>query len=236
MIHADEQEEAWLTQQSPSANELHAVTGSRAAQAGNSQSADTAEGAHRAQPACKAAVNDADEWPEASDHQSHLKRFRRSQSDHVLAKPKLVDSHAHSQAILACTAAAVNHTKPYQHQQRSRPGSGSPQAAVHGDRGVAGLVGHTVAVHRSNRDAGPTGHRDAVNRGHQDAGPASRGVQRRPPRVQSLLMRLIDDFLFITPSRTAAEALVNKLLKGGLLLHQICGCANKNVLGFYGTS
>lgn len=40
------------------------------------------------------------------------------------------------------------------------------------------------------------------------------GPQRRAPRLQSLLMRLIDDFLFITPSRTAAEALVNKLLKG----------------------
>ncbi len=31
-------------------------------------------------------------------------------------------------------------------------------------------------------------------------------------------MRLIDDFLFITPSRTAAEALVNKLLKGKLFV------------------
>ena len=37
---------------------------------------------------------------------------------------------------------------------------------------------------------------------------------KRAPRLQSLLMRLIDDFLFITPSRVAAEALVNKLLKG----------------------
>lgn len=44
-----------------------------------------------------------------------------------------------------------------------------------------------------------------------------KGVERRAPRLQSLLMRLIDDFLFITPSRTAAEALVNKLLKGAPL-------------------
>ena len=44
---------------------------------------------------------------------------------------------------------------------------------------------------------------------------------RRHPRLQSLLLRLIDDFLFITPSRTAAEALVNKLLKGKLLKHCI---------------
>ncbi len=49
------------------------------------------------------------------------------------------------------------------------------------------------------------------------AGVAGKGSDRRSPRLQSLLMRLIDDFLFITPSRTAAEALVNKLLKGKLL-------------------
>ena len=49
------------------------------------------------------------------------------------------------------------------------------------------------------------------------AGVAGKGSDRRAPRLQSLLMRLIDDFLFITPSRTAAEALVNKLLKGKLL-------------------
>jgi len=48
------------------------------------------------------------------------------------------------------------------------------------------------------------------------AGVAGKGSDRRAPRLQSLLMRLIDDFLFITPSRTAAEALVNKLLKGKL--------------------
>ncbi len=50
------------------------------------------------------------------------------------------------------------------------------------------------------------------------AGVAGKGSDRRAPRLQSLLMRLIDDFLFITPSRTAAEALVNKLLKGKLLV------------------
>lgn len=50
------------------------------------------------------------------------------------------------------------------------------------------------------------------------AGIAGKGSDRRAPRLQSLLMRLIDDFLFITPSRTAAEALVNKLLKGKLLV------------------
>ncbi len=50
------------------------------------------------------------------------------------------------------------------------------------------------------------------------AGVAGKGSDRRAPRLQSLLMRLIDDFLFITPSRTAAEALVNELLKGKLLV------------------
>lgn len=49
---------------------------------------------------------------------------------------------------------------------------------------------------------------------HETAGVVEKGQDRRASRLQSLLMRLIDDFLFITPSRTAAEALVNKLLKG----------------------
>lgn len=40
------------------------------------------------------------------------------------------------------------------------------------------------------------------------------GAGGKQPRLPSLLMRLIDDFLFITSSRAAAEALVNKLLKG----------------------
>ena len=49
---------------------------------------------------------------------------------------------------------------------------------------------------------------------HETAGVVEKGQDRRASRMQSLLMRLIDAFLFMTPSRTAAEALVNKLLKG----------------------
>ena len=41
-----------------------------------------------------------------------------------------------------------------------------------------------------------------------------RGAAKVEPRLPSVLLRLIDDFLFITSSRTAAEALVNKLMKG----------------------
>lgn len=50
-------------------------------------------------------------------------------------------------------------------------------------------------------------------------GSAEEVASRRPAckgglRLPSLLMRLIDDFLFVTPSRAAAEALVNQLMKG----------------------
>ena len=43
-----------------------------------------------------------------------------------------------------------------------------------------------------------------------------RGAQRarRPPHLPSVLLRLVDDFLVITPSRAAAEALALRLLKG----------------------
>lgn len=60
--------------------------------------------------------------------------------------------------------------------------------------------------------------------------PSQAPVSHRPPHTQtaahtggvtqqgvppSLMMRLIDDFLAITPSRTAAEALATRLLQGG---------------------
>lgn len=203
-IHVDEQEEPWLTQQSPSANESYTVTGSRDGQGDNSHSVFTAEGKRGVQQA-HTAIFDADEQPGAKDHQVNPKRFRASQSEHVLPKPKLSDNHTYSQALPASRAAADNHTEPQQPQQSERPAGASQKAA--GPKGY--------------RYANRTDHRDAGASGHGDAGPTSKGSERRPPRLQSLLMRLIDDFLFITPSRTAAEALVNKLLKGGLLLHQI---------------
>ena len=37
---------------------------------------------------------------------------------------------------------------------------------------------------------------------------------RRPPHLPSVLLRLVDDFLVITPSRAAAEALALRLLQG----------------------
>lgn len=51
--------------------------------------------------------------------------------------------------------------------------------------------------------------RDGLRRRGSQIGSSSKQL-----RLPSLLMRLIDDFLFITSSRTAAEAMVNKLLKG----------------------
>ena len=45
---------------------------------------------------------------------------------------------------------------------------------------------------------------------------ARRGAPRprRPAHLPSVLLRLVDDFLVITPSRAAAEALALRLLKG----------------------
>ena len=65
---------------------------------------------------------------------------------------------------------------------------------------------------------------------HETAGVVEKGQDRRASRLQSLLTRLIDDFLFITPSRTAAEALVNKLLKGQSLT--VTRTANQSSLAY----
>ena len=42
----------------------------------------------------------------------------------------------------------------------------------------------------------------------------ARGTARRRERLPSVLLRLVDDFLFITPSRAAAEAVATRLLQG----------------------
>lgn len=56
-----------------------------------------------------------------------------------------------------------------------------------------------------------------------------RQAAARAPQLQSLLIRLIDDFLFVTPSLAAAQALVQRLLSGeALSASLICGfcCAH----------
>jgi hypothetical protein len=47
---------------------------------------------------------------------------------------------------------------------------------------------------------------------------AAAGAQKRRAAGASVLLRLVDDFLFLTPSRAAAEALALRLLEGALLI------------------
>lgn len=69
---------------------------------------------------------------------------------------------------------------------------------------------------RGDRKLGPASGASGAPAGPAGGPEGRRGAPRprRPPHLPSVLLRLVDDFLVITPSRAAAEALALRLLKG----------------------
>ena len=203
-----------------------AATQSAAALSAAAQSAGSHGAAHDVQSASAApsqALEDADCLPDSAGRWFNSKRPRRSLLNQL---PAQAGSGVQQQAALPSRNADVSAAgfewrqqssvkcEAGQHdcwQQSSMAAQGPQQAPWQGQPGHS--EDHEDQSHPCEVKA-PKG---SVRQSPTEAAGSRRGAERRAPRLQSLLMRLIDDFLFITPSRTAAEALVNKLLKGAQL-------------------
>ncbi|KAL3137379.1 hypothetical protein ABBQ32_006906 [Trebouxia sp. C0010 RCD-2024] len=146
----------------------------------------------------------ADWWREDTfDHQPNAKRTRVGQSD---CQPALAVSGSRAQVVPSCRHGTTGAADPDPNQQANSDCGRGQQACV--------LGGFPAEEDGQSSLSGVGVWEVPVQQGGAEGACLKGGLQRRAPRLQSLLMRLIDDFLFITPSRTAAEALVNKLLKG----------------------
>lgn len=229
------QGDQWLTQQMQSAHDAFPLTGLREALAGTesatAQSAATQSGgsqgaAHNVWSAsaapCQSPVN-TDWLRHSADHQLNTKRPRRSLSNQ---QPAQAGGDLHQQAAAPSRDAAASAAGLDRRQQGSMRREGGqrnccPQGgmACEEDQQTPqqGQPGNLEDHEEQSQPCDIEVSKDATQQSPTKAAGLRRGVERRAPRLQSLLIRLIDDFLFITPSRTAAEALVNKLLKGAQL-------------------
>ena len=82
--------------------------------------------------------------------------------------------------------------------------------------GVLELAGTTPSVQEAcSQQRGFQGGANGRGGGEEVARPmGARRAARQRERLPSVLLRLVDDFLFITPSRAAAEAVATRLLQG----------------------
>ena len=226
------QEDQWLTQQIQSAHEAFPLTDGREALAGTdsaaAQSAATqSAGSHGAAYKIWSAGTAPSQSPvdtnwlrDGADHQLNMKRPRRSLSNQ---QPAQSGTDVQQQAAPPSRNAAACAAGLDQWQQGSMRGEGRQRdcfqqgsMACEEDQ-TAPWQGQPGYSKEHEDQSQPCETEDSMQQSPTEAAGSRRGVERRAPRLQSLLMRLIDDFLFITPSRTAAEALVNKLLKGAQL-------------------
>ena len=205
----EDEEEQWLTQPSQAADETEALNGV-------SGSRPTSQLAQSASQSTSSLLND-------NEHIVHTQATRQARGRQIL----------HPAALHPfCHYGQTNEQEASTQQKRQRvsqPPSGvgdlhtgsqpSKQTGVlsvsNGDLGGERQDEQRQVV--SDKSSLEGRHDQATEGEERAAGGVRGGSERRVPRRQSLLMRLIDDFLFITPSLTAAEALVNKLLKGKLL-------------------
>lgn len=165
----------------------------------------------------------ADWWREDTfDHQPNAKRTRVGQSD---CQPALAVSGSRAQVVPSCRHGTTGAADPDPNQQANSDCGRGQQACV--------LGGFPAEEDGQSSLSGVGVWEVPVQQGGAEGACLKGGLQRRAPRLQSLLMRLIDDFLFITPSRTAAEALVNKLLKGMHLTKKIVQALPQIVYYYY---
>ena len=205
----EDEEEQWLTQPSQAADETEALNGI-------SGSRPTSQLAQAASQSTSSVLNDNEDIV-------HTQATRQARGRQIL----------HPAALHPfCRYDQTNEQEASTQQKRQRVSqppsgvgdlhTGSQPAKQIGASSVSNtdLGGERQDEQRqvvSDKGSLEGWHDQATEGEERAAGGMRGGSERRVPRRQSLLMRLIDDFLFITPSHTAAEALVNKLLKGKLL-------------------
>ena len=239
-------EDQWLTQQmhlngsrealagTESAVALSAAAQSAAAEPVGAQSVAALTAAAQSAGKCGAAhgVQSASAAPsqspvntecfcDSADQQHNMKRPRRGLSNQQPAQagsdvqqqvaPSCRNAASSAAGLVGCqpTSVACEGGQRDRFQQGSMVCEGDQQASWQGQPHSEG--------HEQGQSSEVDAPKDSVQQSPTRAAGVRKGVERKAPRLQSLLMRLIDDFLFITPSRTAAEALVNKLLKGAQL-------------------
>ena len=171
------------------------------------------------------ALADGHQMLQGSEGPASSKRCRREQSNQHVTDPVSMKHPARQGTCPMSSKAGINSSIGLHRNRQvgADPDTSSFLAVEHDPQGAhghepEGAKGHEPQGAEGHEPQGVDGHEPPGAKGRDPFGArrTSKGAERRPPRLQSLLMRLIDDFLFITPSQTAAEALVNKLLKGVL--------------------